>query len=1541
MAWGYGLVFATGQGIPNDASASLLLPIVFFAGVTGLGMIFGSLMTTHLTSDRCSFLSLFSSSQPLSPPREDIYQDVVQTQSEFILRSLPDTTITFANRALLRVLGLPLDKVVGLRWDAFVPAKDIEILGQKIRSLTPEMPSFENINPDFRLDGREGWTQWTSQGIFNHKGQLVEIQSVGRDITQLQRQLFQARVQNRILQAIHHCLDLETIFSITTTEIVALFPELRCRVGRYFPETKLWRTIIESDHQPTHNFDHCLESDISAYTSVLQQGQKVRVEIPLDPLADPPRQKACLLIPLRVDGELWGSLTIQHPVNWQEDLVSFIEMIGHQLEIAIQKVNLVSQLQQELLERQQVESLLRESEAQFQAMTANLPGAILQYILHPDGSDGVLYMNQGCYALWEVEAEQVQDDATLLWQMIHPEDLPGMYQSVMVSAQQLAPWSWSWRITPPSGKQKWLEAFGRPRRQTNGDIIWDSLILDVTDRKQAEQDLKASEARYRRLIETAEEGIWICDADHKTTFVNAKMATRLGYSPADMVGRSLADFMDPEGLISNYSNNVSRFLFDFMDPEGVIQATQNVERRRTGITEHYDFRFKHKDGSDLWVVISTSPVFDDNGQYTGSLSMITDITARKQAEVALQESENRFRRLFESTPKIAVQGYTSDRQVIYWNQASEVLYGYTQEEAIGQQLEDLIIPPDMRQQVIQNIQQWILTNTPIPAEELSLMRKDGSRVAVYSSHILLANSRGDRELYCVDIDLTEYKQMEHRFQTVADNIPGVVYGYRLRPDGSDQFTYITPRGFRDLYGFEATDALQDTQVVWRMIHPEDLNRVQNSVLDSYKTLKTWECQYRITTPAGHLKWLQGISRPSVQANGDVIWDGLIIDITQQKQAEIQLQNLIAGTAATTGQAFFPALVKHLSAAVHDSTAIVSQLVGDHLEVLALWSHGSLQPLFCYTQYDTPCEQVLREGKFTWIAAVQGRFPQDPDLVAMQAEGYIGIRLEDSQGKALGVLCLLSREPLQNSEHVESLLSAFATRAAAELERQRARESLEQLNQHLEATVKERTQSLQALLLNSPHLIYQVDSEGRYLQVNPSLARLFQIPASEMVGKTIADCLPAAQAKLWGSRLQELAQTHQPLRVAEEFVVSGEPRYFESVTFLANCAQDSQESPTTFWSIATDVTARKQAELELQKSHAHLRTAQRIAKLGSWEFNVLTQEIHWSEEVFRMFGRDPALPPPDFAELVSLLHPDDRSCHQEAVQRAIELQEPYTRETRFWRSDATWVYVQARGEPVVNDQGQVIQLVGTVLDITERKRTEMQLEASNRELEAFTYSVSHDLRAPLRHINGFVSALRQRLDRHYLLSDPKASHYLEVIEKSSQKMAQLIDGLLTLSRTSRKVMEHRPVPLYPLVQEAIALVQPASETRTPVEFVVGELPTVWGDATLLQQVMYNLIENAVKFSRHQPTPRIEIGTLSRGIFFIRDNGVGFQMEYADKLFGAFQRLHAQTEFEGTGIGLAIVQRIIHRHGGRIWAESQPHQGATFYFTLEPALDNQEP
>jgi light-regulated signal transduction histidine kinase (bacteriophytochrome) len=241
-----------------------------------------------------------------------------------------------------------------------------------------------------------------------------------------------------------------------------------------------------------------------------------------------------------------------------------------------------------------------------------------------------------------------------------------------------------------------------------------------------------------------------------------------------------------------------------------------------------------------------------------------------------------------------------------------------------------------------------------------------------------------------------------------------------------------------------------------------------------------------------------------------------------------------------------------------------------------------------------------------------------------------------------------------------------------------------------------------------------------------------------------------------------------------------------------------------------------------------------------------------------------------------------------------------------------------------------------IDVEKAKvaKANQQLEVTNKELEAFTYSVAHDLRAPLRHIDGFSRILEEECASQL---DSSATRYLQRIREGTHRMGLLVDDLLNLSRIGRQEIRRQATGLNSLVTEVQAELQ-REEAGRQIEWRIGALPFADCDPILMKQVFANLLSNAVKYTRPRTEAVIEVGTVRQGgetVVFVRDNGVGFSMKYADKLFGVFQRLHRQEDFEGTGVGLATVQRIVHKHGGRIWAEAELDRGATFYFTLGAA------
>jgi len=327
----------------------------------------------------------------------------------------------------------------------------------------------------------------------------------------------------------------------------------------------------------------------------------------------------------------------------------------------------------------------------------------------------------------------------------------------------------------------------------------------------------------------------------------------------------------------------------------------------------------------------------------------------------------------------------------------------------------------------------------------------------------------------------------------------------------------------------------------------------------------------------------------------------------------------------------------------------------------------------------------------------------------------------------------------------------------------------------------------------------------------------------------------------------------------------------------------------------------------------------------------------------------------------ITHPDDLDADLAYVQRLIAGEiSTYTMEKRYIRKDGEVIWINLTASMVREADGTPRYAISVVEDISARKRTEQalrdseesvrllaaelaqrvsdvtertaQVEAANRELEAFSYSVSHDLRSPLRAIDGFSQALLEDCAPQL---DVAGRGYLVRVREATQRMGELIDGLLSLSRLTRSELHVTSVDLSALARELVDALQRSDPTRR-VTFVIAPQLEAVADAGLLRVVLDNLLSNAWKYTSHQERAHIELGRAAAAgslAYFVRDDGVGFDMAYAGKLFGAFQRLHTTDEFPGSGIGLATVQRIIHRHGGRVWAEAAVGRGATFYFTLQ--------
>ncbi len=607
-----------------------------------------------------------------------------------------------------------------------------------------------------------------------------------------------------------------------------------------------------------------------------------------------------------------------------------------------------------------------------------------------------------------------------------------------------------------------------------------------------------------------------------------------------------------------------------------------------------------------------------------------------------------------------------------------------------------------------------------------------------------------------------------------------------------------------LLGFTRTDLIK--QPFSRYILSEDQDGYYLHRNQLFKTNMSQRCELRLVKSNANSFWIQMESTVVHAVDGEVISHVVISDITERKRSEDTQLFLAECAWVKSGDDFFAVLARHLATNLGMDYVCIDRLVGDGLnaKTVAVYFDGKFEDNVEYALKDTPCGDVVGQTICCFPKDVRHLFPQDVVLQEMGAESYVGITLWSSAGKPIGLIALISRQPLANPGQAESILKMVSDRAAGELERRDAEEALRQSEAFSRSIVD-----------SSYDCIKVLDMQGRLWFMSENGRKALGIrDMNSVIGMHYAD----------------------------------------------------------FWkgSVQNDV---RQA-IEQAKAGGH----------GSFT------------------GYCPSM-------------------------------------------DGTPMWWDVRITPILNEKQDADSLLVISRDITERKWADEEikrlnddliarnakLEFANIELESFIYSVSHDLRAPLRHISGFANlALKDITDK----LDDKGKRYLSGIHDGAEKMSRLIDDLLNLSKISRQEIQRREVNVSAIAASIVTELRQAHPGRS-VEADIKEGLTAFTDRGLIEIVLSNLIGNAWKFTSKVEHARIEIGSVEQDgkiIYYVGDNGAGFDQTYAGKMFLPFHRLHSETAFEGTGIGLAIVDRIIRLHGGKVWAEGIEGKGAMINFSL---------
>ncbi|CAG0928951.1 two-component system, NarL family, sensor histidine kinase EvgS [Thermoflexales bacterium] len=1088
-----------------------------------------------------------------------------------------------------------------------------------------------------------------------------------------------------------------------------------------------------------------------------------------------------------------------------------------------------------------------------------------------------------------------EDETASGFSIVHPDDAPAI-QDKLRELQEQGRLTTEYRVRHKHGQ--WLYRFAKSTLIHDADqkptaIL--AIIRDVTEHKRMESQreaaleaLRDSEARFRSYIEYAPLGVLITDQAHHCVEVNFAAAKMLGYTRAEIINLSIPDTLAEESL------DTGRLHFQILMQLG--SATSELQLRC-------------KDGTPLWVVAHALRLTDDR-----FMTYLQDITQRKQAEShkeaaleALRHNEARLSGIISSTLD-AILSVDEDQRILLFNTAAEQMFRCSAADTIGQPLERFI--PERHRAVHRwRLRQFgesgVTTHSVQRWTALSVMRADGEEFPIEAAISQL--QIGDQKLFTLILrDLTDQqraksqreaalealRESESRYRELVQNANSAII--RWKSDGRILFFNEYAQA---LFGYEADEVIGQgvnilvpeqestggdlTALVQDIVeHPERfVNNVNENVCRD-----------------GRRVWMAWTNRPLRDENGQVTEILAVgIDITERKRAEDALQSL----------AKFPA------------------------------------------ENPNPVLRIDRDGRLLYTNEAGQVLLPDWQLAEGQAapavlQAVVGKTLLEQTGQIIDTehqhrIISFVVAPVVEAGYTNLYGRDITAQKRTELQEKAALEALRESEAQYRALFDNMTEGFFQAELIEDDAGQAVDF--RFLDVNPAHARIIGLPPEAVLGKPASELFPGLEES-WLEAVAQVARTGKPLVVEGYVQVTG--RYYANSYFSPR--------PGQFASIFSDITERKRAEEVSLASEARLAAVidsamDAIITLDSQQRMIMFNAA--AEKMFRCLAAEA------LGQSIDHFIPERfRSAHQGHI-RYFDKTGITTRSMGQLRPIFG---LRADGEefPIEASISQIVvggQKLFTVIlrDITARKQAEeeirqlnaeleqrvidrtAQLAAANQELEAFAYSISHDLRAPLRAMDGFSRIL---LEEHAPHLEQEAQRYLQMVRTNAQHMARLIDDLLTFSRLGRQPLTRQWIDVNQLVQQVLDELR-REEADRPIELIVADLPACQADPALLKQVWINLLLNAFKYTRRCEPARIEIGsrqTDGQSIYFVQDNGAGFDMQYVDKLFGVFQRLHRAEDYEGTGVGLAIVKRIIERHAGRIWAEAVVDQGATFYFTL---------
>ncbi|VAX27196.1 diguanylate cyclase/phosphodiesterase (GGDEF & EAL domains) with PAS/PAC sensor(s) [hydrothermal vent metagenome] len=882
------------------------------------------------------------------------------------------------------------------------------------------------------------------------------------------------------------------------------------------------------------------------------------------------------------------------------------------------------------------------------------------------------------------------------------------------------------------------------------------------------------------------------------------------------------------------------------------------------------------------------------------------------------------------------------------NEATEKILGYKRNELIGNNFLKLnLLSSKDAIKVAKVLEKNSLGEKTGPGD-FTLTRKDGSLVQVeISTHPLKINKQNF--VLGIACDNTDRQRTEKRLRenekvlsALLDNLPGMAY----RCKNDENWTMLFVSNYcKELTGYRPDELINNRVVSFNdLIHSDDREFVNENIKIALEKGSNYELKYRIKTSDNKEKWVweKGL-QVGIDDEGSIILDGVIQDITDLVTTEKDNELL----AFALNSAANSIVITDIDGNIEWVNTAFSKLTGYSWQSV----FGKNPRILKSNEQDNTFYKKM------WSTITAGKIWHE-ELINKRKDGSL-------YTEEMTITPVISKDG--KIEHFIGIKNDITERIQAE----------EKL---LQSEIKFRL-----VWENSSDGMRLTNEEGITVLANDTYCKMMEKSAEEIVGKPISLVYDAARHDEILSKHKKRFRTKTIPKYLEREIElwNGKKLYVE----LSNSYLKLSDQQKLSLSIFRDVTERKKLEITQRLQNEKLSNILEGTNAGLWEWNIKTGELYINEIWAEMIGYSlEELKPINFNTWKGNVHPDDFEYVNNILQKYIKGEaDYYDAEFRLKHKNGSWIWVNARGKiQLWSEDHSPIKMSGIHIDITARKkaqeelklhrdhleklvkertwkleektakieesqkamlylledvneirkeleRTNKKLLKVNKELESFSYSVSHDLRAPLRAIHGFSDKLER------LLGDAvndEQKRVLGVIKSNVIKMGNLIDALLDFSRMTRNKLLSSKIDMNALIDEVREEFEDEITERN-IKLYIDKLPEAKGDRKLIKQVLHNLLSNAVKFT-NKVDAEIQIGgTVNNDTveYFFKDNGAGFDMKYSDKLFKVFQRLHSSEEYEGIGIGLATVSRVINRHGGKVWAEGELGKGATFFFTLK--------